>query len=118
MSETAAPTPVRRAPVLPVWAIATIAGIFGLFYAYVVWNAATLLAYQASGVLGINGLGWIVLAFAVLFPIIVFAVAFAIGWRRRALAFAVILLTGLALVAVFWMNILAYAYAYGGSLLG
>ncbi len=103
---------------LPVWLIATIAGVFGLFYAYVVWNAVTLLVYQATGVLGINGLGWIVLLIAVLLPIAIYAIAFAVGWRRRALPFAAILLTGLALVAVFWLNILAYAYAFGGSLLG
>ncbi len=118
MSPATSATSRRRAPILPVWVVATIAGVFGLLYAYVVWNAATLLAYQASGVLGINGFGWIVLALAVLFPIVVFAIAFAIGWRRRALPFAAILLTGLAVVAVFWVNILAYAYAYGGSLLG
>lgn len=118
MTSTPTPAPARRGSILPVWVVATIAGIFGLLYAYVVWNAATLLAYQASGVLGINGLGWLVLLLAVLFPIVVFAIAFAIGHRRRALPFAAILLTGLALVAVFWMSILAYAYAYGGSLLG
>ncbi|KAA9110639.1 bacitracin resistance protein [Microbacterium rhizomatis] len=117
MTETPS-APTRRSAALPVWVIATIAGIFGLLYAYVVWNAATLLAYQASGVLGINGLGWLVLVLAVLFPIIVFAIAFAVGWRRQAIPFAGILLTGLGLVAVFWVNILAYAYAYGGSLLG
>lgn len=116
--DTPTPGSTRRAPILPVWIVATIAGIFGLLYAYVVWNAATLLAYQASGVLGINGLGWLVLLLAVLFPIVIFAIAFAVGYRRRALPFAAILLTGLALVAVFWMSILAYAYAYGGSLLG
>jgi hypothetical protein len=117
MTDSTSP-PRERPAKLPVWVVATIAGVFGLLYAYVVWNAATLLAYQASGVLGINGLGWSVLALAVLFPIIVYAIAFAIGWRRRALPFAAILLTGLALVAVFWVNILAYSYAYGGALLG
>ena len=110
--------PVRPAPALPVWAIATISGAFGLFYAYVVWNAATLLAYQASGVLGLNVIGWIVLGLAVVFPILVFALAFAVGWRRAALPFAVILVAGLALVAVFWLNVLAYAYANGADLLG
>jgi hypothetical protein len=111
-------TSATRRTAMPVWLIATIAGFFGLFYAYVVWNAVTLLAYQASGALGINGLGWIVLLVAVLFPIVVFAIAFALGWRRTGLRFAAILLAGLAVVAVFWVDILAYAYAYGGSLLG
>lgn len=111
-------TQSRRTSALPTWAVATIAGFFGLLYAYVVWNAVTLLSYQASGALGINGLGWVVLVLAAVFPIGVFAVAFALGWRRTALRFMAILLTGLALVAVFWVNVLAYAYAYGGSLLG
>ena len=111
------PTPSRRSA-LPTWAVATIAGFFGLFYAFVVWNAVTLLIYQASGALGINGLGWIVLLIAVVFPMVAFGIAFALARRRGVLPFCAIMLTGLAIVAVFWTNILAYAYAYGGSLLG
>jgi hypothetical protein len=114
MSEsTAART--RRAPV---WAVATVAGLFGLLYAYFVWNAVTLLSFQAGGRLGLNGLGWFVLLFAAVFPIAVFAVAFGIGWRRRLLAFASILFLGLTLVGVFWLNILGYAFVQGASLLG
>lgn len=107
----------RRA-VLPVWLVATVAGVFGLLYAYVVWNAVAFLVVQAGGSVGLNGLGWFVMLFAVLFPIVVFAAAFALGWRRSLAAFALIMLSGLALVAVFWLNVLAYAYAYGGQLLG
>lgn len=117
MSEETTSAPVRRTA-LPTGVIATIAGVFGLLYAFVLWNAVSLLVYQASGLLGLNALGWFVLSFAVLFPALAFAIAFALGWRRPAGAFALILLTGLAVVAVFWLNILAYAYAYGGSLLG
>lgn len=111
-------SPTGRRPVLPTWLIATISGVFGLFYAYVVWNAVTLLVYQASGVLGLNLVGWLVLGFAIAFPLIAFAVAFGVGWRRSAGPFALVMLAGLALVAVFWLNVLAYAYAYGASLLG
>ena len=119
MSASTSPAPAAaRRSALPTPAVATIAGLFGLFYAFVVWNAVTLLTYQASGTLGINGLGWVVLLIAVLFPILAFAIAFALGWRRRVLPFCAIMLAGLAIVAVFWTNILAYAYAYGGSLLG
>lgn len=107
--------PGRRAPT---WIVATIAGGFGLLYAYVVWNALDLLVYQAAGVLGLNGLGWFVLLLAIAFPVIAFAGAFALGRRRGPGILALILLAGLALVAVFWLNVLAYAYAYGGSLLG
>lgn len=102
----------------PVWIVATIAGVLGLLYAYFVWNAVTLLSYQASGRLGLNGLGWFVLLFAAVFPLIVFAIAFGVGWRRRVPVFAAVLFTGLTIVGVFWLNILAYAFAQGASLLG
>lgn len=103
---------------MPTWLAATIAGAFGLFYAYAVWNAVAFLIDQAGGALGLNVWGWIVLGFAVVFPIIVFAGALALGLRRRAGAFALVLLAGLGLVAVFWLNILAYSVAGGASLLG
>ena len=102
----------------PTWVVATFAGAFGLFYAYAVWNALEFLLEQAAGRLGLSGYGWFVLLLAVVFPIVVFAAALALGIRRRARDLALMLLTGLCLVAVFWLNIVAYASAYGASLLG
>jgi hypothetical protein len=107
-----------RRPLLPVWLIVTVSGLFGLLYAYVVWNSVTLLSYQASGTLSLNVLGWFILLFAAVFPVIVFAIAFGVGWRRRLLPFILVMLAGLAVVAVFWLNVLAYAYSSGASLLG
>ncbi|TDN92611.1 bacitracin resistance protein [Microbacterium sp. BK668] len=108
----------RRGPVLPVWLIATIAGVFLLLYAYVVWTALAFLVQQASGVEGLTGYGWFVLLLPIVFPLVVFGGAFAIGWKRSAGQFALVLLTGLGLVAAFWLNIFAYAAAssalYGG----
>ena len=72
----------------------------------------------ATGPLGLNGGGWALLLTAIAFPVVVFALAFAIGWKRRAGAFALIMLSGLGIVAVFWMNVIAYAAFYGASLLG
>ena len=116
-AQATASVPERRSA-LPVWLIATIAGFFGLFYAYAVWNAVAFLISQATGPLGLNGGGWALLLTAIAFPIVVFALAFAIGWKRRAGAFALIMLAGLGIVAVFWMNVIAYAAVYGASLLG
>lgn len=99
----------RSRALMPTWLIATIAGGFGLFFAYAVWNSVAFLIQQASGDLGLNGLGWFVLILAVVFPIAAFAGAFALGWRRSAGCFALILLSGLALTAVFWLNVIAYA---------
>lgn len=114
MSDSVAPA--RRA--MPTWLAATIASAFGLFYAYAVWNAVSFLVQQASGPLGLNGLGWGLLLFTAAFPILVFAGALGLGLRRRAGEFAVMLLAGLSLVAVFWLNVVAYSLSSGGTLLG
>jgi hypothetical protein len=102
----------------PTWIVVAISVVFGLFYAYALWNAVAFLVTQATGPLGLNGYGWFVLLLAVAFPLIAFGIAFALGWRRRAWQFALVLLTGLCVVAVFWLNVIAYAAVYGASLLG
>ncbi|MAP62808.1 MAG: hypothetical protein CMH34_03490 [Microbacterium sp.] len=96
---------------LPTWITAVISGGFGLFYAYAVWNALDFLISQAGGYLGLSVIGWVVLGFAVVFPILVFAAAFALGRRRGAMGLALVLLVGLGLVSVFWLDVLAYSYA-------
>ena len=108
----------RRVTAMPTWLIVTIAGAFGLVYAYAVWNALAFLIDQANGQLGLNPAGWALLLAGVVFPIAVFGVAFALGWRRKAGPFALVLLAGLGLVSVFWLDIVAYAAVYGASLLG
>lgn len=106
-----------RAARLP-WKTVAIAAVFGLFYAYLVWSAVDVLVRQATGPLGLNGWGWFVHILPIVFPMIAFAVALALGWRRRSWEFALVLLAGLALSAAFWVNILAYAVTsfalYGG----
>lgn len=94
---------------MPTPVVATIAGFFGLFYAYAVWSAVALAVVRANDILGLNALGWIIMVFGVVFPILAFAVAFAVGWRRTASQFALVLLSGLALSAVFWLTVIAYS---------
>ncbi|WP_292830837.1 bacitracin resistance protein [Microbacterium sp.] len=108
---------VRRRT-LPTWVLVGVSTFFGLFYAYAVWNAIGFLATQASGPLGLNAYGWFVLLLAVLFPLAAFGVAFALGSRRSWWELALVLLAGLGLVAVFWLNVVAYSAVYGASLLG
>ncbi len=102
----------------PTWLIVTIAGFLGLFYAYAVWNALAFLISQATGPLGLNGYGWFVLLLPVILPFVVFGGAFAIGYRRPAHQLLLSMLTGLALVAVFWLDVVGYAAVAGASLLG
>ncbi|MGM7666030.1 hypothetical protein [Microbacterium sp. A93] len=82
-----------------------IVGLAGLFYAYGVWNAVAYLVTVAG--YGMNAYGWFVLIFSVIFPILVFAAAYALGRRRNAGELSVTMIAGLALVAVFWMNVVA-----------
>lgn len=105
---TAAQT-TADAPRMRTWVLASIAGGFGLFYAYLVWNAVAFLVTQATGPLGLSGLGWAVLLLAVLFPVLAFAGAFALGQRRGAGPFALLMLAGLALACVLWLNVVAYS---------
>ena len=99
----------------PTWLVATIAGGFGLFYAYAVWNALGNLIEAAP--FGLNALGWFLWIFATVFPILAFAIAFALGFRRPPLYFALIMLTGLAVTAVFWLNVVAYSATNTASLI-
>lgn len=80
-------------------------GLAGLFYAYAVWNAVAYLLTVAPA--GINAYGWFVLIFSVLFPVLVFVIALALGRRRSTAALVITLVAGLGLVAVFWMNVAA-----------
>lgn len=100
-------SPARRRP--PTWLVATISGFFGLFYAYAVWNAVGFLVDLASVEPGLSGYGWGVLLGAVFFPILVFAIAFVIGFRRGAGPLGLTMLAGLGLTAVFWLNVVAHA---------
>ncbi len=109
---------VARTRLLPTWLIVTIAGLFGLFYAYVVWSAVALLIQQVNGPLGLNGLGWFVYVLPIVFPLVAFGIAFAVGARRRAGELAIALLAGLTVSAAFWLAIVGYGTTsyglYGG----
>lgn len=110
-----APVRTRR---LPSWIVVTIAGVFGLFYAFVVWSSVALLVQQVNGPLGLNGLGWFVYILPIVFPLVAFGLAFALGARRRAGEFSLAMLAGLTLSAAFWLAIVGYGTTsyglYGG----
>lgn len=103
---------------VPTWYAATLGILFGLVYAYVVWQAIASLVIGASGALGLNVMGWLVWVMAAVVPVIAFGAAFVIGRRRGMLGYALVLFAGLGVVAVFWLNILSYTTMNAGSLLG
>ena len=103
LTHAAASVPARRKT--PTWLVATISGLAGLFYAYAVWNAignlvVTLGAFGDAG-LTLNALGWFIWIFAAVFPLVVWAAAFALGYRRAPHQLLLLMITGLGLVAVF-----------------
>ena len=115
MTDTTTDAAASRPRRNPTWVVATIAGAFGLFFAYAVWNALANLIESAP--LGLNGLGWFLWIFATVFPILAFALAFAFGHRRPPFQFVLIMLMALALTAVFWLDVIAYAATNTASLL-
>lgn len=119
MDAAASRPPARRAPR---WLVVAISAIAGLFYAYAVWNAVgnLVLTIADLGAVGmsLNALGWFVWIFAGIFPLLVWAAAFALGFRRPAHELLLLMLTGLGLVAVFWLNVIAYTVGYSTSLVG
>jgi polyferredoxin len=72
----------------PAWLSATIAIIFGLFYAYSVWSGLGNLIGLNSAAQALdttlNGFGWGLLLTGVLAPVLVFGLAFWLGRRREA----------------------------------
>lgn len=100
----------------PTWILVAVGGFFALFYAYALWQAVgnTIQAAQ----IGLNAIGWLIWVFAILFPLIAFAVSFALSYRRGAAVYALVLLAGLGLVAVFWLNVIAYTSLNTSAVLG
>lgn len=90
----------------PRWSVVAILGLTGLVYAYALWNAVDFLIEHSSA--GLSPYGWFVLIFAVVFPLVVFAIVYAIGNGRSVLQLLLIAIAGLGVVSVFWLNVLAH----------
>lgn len=93
----------------PTWFAATIAGVFGLFYAYAVWAGVSYLVVMAQTASAVGGaltpVSWIAMIMTIVVPIGTFVVAVLLGRRREAWKLILLLLVGLALTAVFWLNV-------------
>ncbi|MBS1672355.1 MAG: hypothetical protein JSS74_00110 [Actinobacteria bacterium] len=84
----------------------TLLGVFGLLYAYAVWNAV---AYMIPLVGVVSGLTtWLALVLAVILPVVLFAFALGLTRRRGLGTVALVLFAGLCVAAVFWLNVVGY----------
>ncbi|SIN71319.1 hypothetical protein [Agromyces cerinus] len=108
-------TPVRSAT--PLWLAITIAVVFGVFYAYDVWEAVGNLVGLniTANELGvaITGGGWALLVVGIAVPLLVFGTAFWLGRHRAPLAQVVLFLAGFALVQVLAADVSAF-FELGG----
>jgi hypothetical protein len=95
----------------PLWLAVTIAVIFGVLYAFDVWEAVRDLVGMSLmvGDLGVSfaGIGIGILIAALLVPLIVFGIAFWLGRRRGPLAQVVLFLAGYALVQALTLDLSA-----------
>jgi hypothetical protein len=89
-------------PATPLWLAVTIAVVFGVLYAYDVWeaigNLVGLSIYAGELEVGLTGYGVALLIAGVAVPLVVYATAFWLGRRRGPLAQVVLFLAGFALV--------------------
>ncbi|MGO4692403.1 hypothetical protein [Glaciibacter sp. 2TAF33] len=103
----------------PAWLVATVCIVFGLLYAWDIWEAVGNLVglTVAAGALDtrLSGFGWGILIGAILLPAAVYGIAFWIGRKRGVGPLALLLLVGLALIAVVTLDI--YAVFGLGSLI-
>ena len=102
-------------PATPLWLAITIAVLFGVFYAYDVWEAVGNLVGMnvTAGELGvaITGTGWALLLAGIAVPLLVFGAAFWLGRRRSPLVQVVLYLAGYALVQVLAADFASFGLA-------
>lgn len=104
MSDTTAAIKTDAPRRAPLWLTVTIAIVFGLFYAYDLWEAVgNLVGLNIAAAdldTSLSGTGWTVLIAGVLIPVLVYGFAFWLGRRRVAGVQTLMYITGLCLVAV------------------
>ncbi len=93
-------------PRRPRWILYTLLGLFGLLYAYAVWNAIAYTIPLAG--LAIGATTWVALILAIILPVVVYVLAIAITRRRGLGTVALVLFAGLGVVAVFWLDVVGY----------
>ncbi|MET0724811.1 MAG: bacitracin resistance protein [Leifsonia sp.] len=111
MSAVPEETAVDRSPRTPLWLAVALAIVFGLFYAYDVFealgNILGISDFATSLDASINVFGWVLLVLALVLPLAIFATAFTMGRHRGPLVQVVFYAVGLGLSAVLSLDIIA-----------
>ena len=101
-------------PSLPIWLDAGLAVLFGLFYAYDVWEVVESIVQLLGLGLSFNAGGWAVLIAALVAPLVCFGVAFGLGRRHGALGRIALYFTGLCVSAVLFLSLSVLLGRIGG----
>ena len=113
-AESAAVVPPAAQPRTPLWLDVALAALFGLFFAYDVWEVVGSIV-QLNGLgLGFSAIGWVLLVVALLAPVVSFVGAFALGRRRGVVAKAALYLAGLAVSAALFLTLTVLLGVSGG----
>lgn len=109
-ADTADAAPAARSAT-PLWLAVTIAVLFGVLYAYDVWeavgNLVGLNVQAASLGISLTGFGVTLLVVALVVPFVVFGLAFWLGRHRGPLQQVVLFLVGYALVQALTLDLTA-----------
>jgi hypothetical protein len=109
-ADTADASPTARSAT-PLWLAVSIAVLFGVLYAYDVWEAVGNLVglnVQASSLgISLTGFGVTLLMVALVVPFVVFGLAFWLGRHRGPLQQVVLFLVGYALVQALTLDLTA-----------
>jgi hypothetical protein len=96
------------------WISITVAVVFGLFYAYELWEAlGNLLAFPDEVFTGTKLVAkpWALLGVNFAIPVLVYVAALLLGRKRNAFLKAVLFVVGLCIVAVLSLDITALIFA-------
>ncbi|WP_022890511.1 hypothetical protein [Agromyces italicus] len=110
----AEPEASAPAPYLPLWLDASLAVVFGLFYAYDVWEVVESIVQLLGIGLSFTAVGWAVMIVALLAPLGCFAAAFALGRRRGVLARIALYFAGLCVSAALFLGLTVLLGQLGG----
>ncbi|WP_036320583.1 hypothetical protein [Microbacterium indicum] len=102
-------TAARRAA--PIWLRGVVFIVFGVLYAYAIWAGITYLIVMASTASAYGGsltpVAWIAMIMTMVVPVVSYAASAILGRGRALWALGLMLLTGLALTGVFWLDVQA-----------
>lgn len=93
---------------MPLWLQVALAVLFGLFFAYDVWEVVqTILVLTVGLGAALTALGWVILIVAAVLPIALFVGAFLVARRRGVLVAVLAYATGLATSAATFLSLSA-----------